>query len=784
MTMLACEQPGCGGTIDDGYCDACGLAPAPGHVAVLAPEAIGAMHCVQPGCGGTIEDGYCDTCGLAPAPGMASIPVSVSVTGGTSSMASTSAGVSRSASSGTGRGRLGAGLVEIPPVSAGDPATAVLADPQVPESQRFCGNGDCGQPVGRGSDGSPGRIDGFCKVCGTRFDFRPRLQRGDLVAGQYEVLGCLAHGGLGWIYLARDRNVSDRWVVLKGLLNSGDADAQAAAVAERRFLAEVEHPNIVRIYNFVQHADSLTGDPTGYIVMEYVGGKSLKQIRREHQAVRQALPVEHALAYAIEILPAFGYLHGLGLVYCDFKADNVMQVEEQLKLIDLGGVCRLGDEDSPIYGTVGYQAPEIAAEGPSPSSDLYTIGRALAVLTFEFVGYTSTYSDRLPDPVTVPVLAQHESFYRVLQRATHFDPRRRFTAAGDMAEQLTGVLREVLAARDGTPRPAFSARFTTELRTVGAAATADETTGTPSASEIVAGLPVPLADSTDPAAGYLVTLSTLGPAEQAEALQQAIASPDAAGSVAAGTEAFLALARARFALGDVAAARAALAPLAAPGRADWRVTWHEGLADLLAGRADEARSAFDAVYGVLPGELAPKLALGFAAEATGDMAAAARYFGVVWATDRSYVSAAFGLARIRLAAGDRAAAVSVLGQVPETSTHHLAAQLAAVRALITGDPAGLSVTDVTDAGRRLERLRVDAALRHSVEGQILRAALDVVQAGNVSVSDRLLDCELTDRGLRLGMERSYRALARLAGSRSDRIGLVDLANDIRPRTLT
>jgi serine/threonine-protein kinase PknG len=166
------------------------------------------------------------------------------------------------------------------------------------------------------------------------------------------------------------------------------------------------------------------------------------------------------------------------------------------------------------------------------------------------------------------------------------------------------------------------------------------------------------------------------------------------------------------------------------------------------------------------------------------MAAAARYFGVAWATDRSYVSAAFGLARIRLAAGDRAAAVSVLGQVPETSTHHLAAQVAAIRALITGDPGGLSVADVTDAGRRLERLRLDATLRQSLEGQILRAALGVVQAGNVSAADRLLDCDLTDRGLRFGMERSYRALARLAGSRSDRIALVDLANDIRPRTLT
>ena len=94
------------------------------------------------------------------------------------------------------------------------------------------------------------------------------------MAGQYKVAGCLAHGGLGWVYLAQDRNVSDRWVVLKGLLDTGDESAMAAAIAERRFLAQVEHPNIVRIYNFVQH------EGAGYIVMEYVGGQSLKDLRR------------------------------------------------------------------------------------------------------------------------------------------------------------------------------------------------------------------------------------------------------------------------------------------------------------------------------------------------------------------------------------------------------------------------------------------------------------------------------------------------------------------------
>src|ERR1039458_5530878 len=329
---------------------------------------------------------------------------------------------------------------------------------------------------------------------------------------QYEVLGCLAHGGLGWIYLAKDRNVSDAHAVLKDFATTGDADAIAAAVAERQFLAAVDHPNIVRIYNFVQHEDPRSVESAGYIVMEYVGGRSLRRILLDERKAGRSVPVEHALAYAIEVLRAFGYLHSRGLVYCDFKPDNVIQAEEMLKLIDMGGVRRIEDEDSPIYGTVGYQAPEIAGDGPSPSSDLYTVGRALAVLTFEFTGYTSTYQHSLPDPAKVPLLAQQESFRRLLRRATSPDPSRRFTSAADMAEQLTGILREVLAVGDGHPRPAFSALFSPELQAAGAGAAgtggdAAAALGTPpQAAQIAAALPIPPGDSTEPAARHLATL--------------------------------------------------------------------------------------------------------------------------------------------------------------------------------------------------------------------------------------------------------------------------------------
>ena len=154
-----------------------------------------------------------------------------------------------------------------------------------------------------------------------------------MVADQYEIKGCIAHGGLGWVYLAFDHNVNERPVVLKGLVHSGDAEAQKIAMAERQFLAEVTHPGIVKIYNFVEHPDQ-HGNPVGYIVMEYVGGKSLKQARGDK------LPVAEAIGYMLEILPALGYLHSIGLTYNDLKPENIMITEDQLKLIDLGAVSR------------------------------------------------------------------------------------------------------------------------------------------------------------------------------------------------------------------------------------------------------------------------------------------------------------------------------------------------------------------------------------------------------------------------------------------------------------
>ncbi|NUK10644.1 protein kinase, partial [Streptomyces lunaelactis] len=449
---------------------------------------------------------YCDTCGLAPvvaSNGMVSSPPT-GITGGgrdsssarsssRSSRASSRSATSRrsvsgrlsrslsgiassrsvsvrssgTSTSGSGRNRLGAGLVSVPEVPRPEPRAAVMENPEVPERKRFCSRSDCGAQVGRSRGERPGRTEGFCTKCGHPYSFVPKLADGDIVHGQYEVVGCLAHGGLGWVYLAVDRAVSDRWVVLKGLLDTGDQDAMAAAISERRFLAEIEHSNIVRIYNFVEHLDQRTGSLDGYIVMEYVGGKSLKEIaneRRDKGGKRDPLPVEQACAYGIEALEALGHLHSRNLLYCDFKVDNAIQQQDQLKLIDMGAVRRMDDDESAIYGTVGYQAPEVAEVGPSVASDLYTVARTLAVLTFDFQGYTNVFVDSLPDPENIQVFHTYESFYRLLVRATDPDPARRFASAQEMAEQLTGVLREVVAIQTGRPRPSLSTLFGPELR--------------------------------------------------------------------------------------------------------------------------------------------------------------------------------------------------------------------------------------------------------------------------------------------------------------------------------
>ncbi|MFI8421473.1 tetratricopeptide repeat protein [Streptomyces sp. NPDC085479] len=843
-----CQRPTCEGAYEDVgggelYCDTCGLAPvvAPsGHLqANPTGVAVPGRHGGDRGSGTGAGFG-------TPSEAAAWGPDSASARSGSraSSRASSRSASSRRSVSGrlsralsgqaTGRSvsvrssgsstersarkRLGAGLVTIPEVPRPDPRAAVMADPEVPERKRFCSRSDCGAPVGRARGDRPGRTEGFCTSCGHPYSFVPKLRGGDVVHGQYEVAGCLAHGGLGWIYLAVDRAVANRWVVLKGLLDTGDQDAMAAAISERRFLAEIEHSNIVRIYNFVEHLDPRTGSLDGYIVMEYVGGKSLKEIandRRTPEGRRDPLPVDQACAYGIEALEALGHLHSRNLLYCDFKVDNALQTEDQLKLIDMGAVRRMDDDESAIYGTVGYQAPEVAEAGPSVASDLYTVARTLAVLTFDFQGYTNVFASSLPEPQHIEVFQRYESFYRFLVRATDPDPARRFSSAEEMAEQLTGVLREVVALGSGRPRPALSTLFGAETRvtdTVLFAESAEDVSvlgarrigrarrsAPPAAAGVPAGqglgsllapldvaatalaLPVPRVDPADANAGFLAGLLAAAPAELLGALRAAPADTP---------ELRLRALRAQLDLRDLVSAGQTLGALEQWDADDWRVVWHRGVASLVGGDLTHAALAFDAVYDAFPGEPAPKLALGVCAEVLGQLDNAAEYYHLVWTTDPGFVSAAFGLARVRLAAGDRTGAVAALESVPESSIHYTAARVAAVRARLRRrpprEPLGDDLTAAAAQVSALGGFGLDPVRRERLATEVLGTALDWVLSGSPGAApgggEPLLGSALDENGLRFGLERAYRVLARLAQRGEERIELVERANRYRPRT--
>ncbi|MEV5158345.1 tetratricopeptide repeat protein [Streptomyces sp. NPDC053728] len=915
-----CQRPACEGCYEDMgggelYCDTCGLAPvvSPTGMVSSPPTGIAGGGRAAGGRGSSSTSQRTGSQASARSSSRSSTSrrsvsgrLSRSLSGGSTSRSVSVRSSGSATSSASGRGRLGAGLVLVPDVPRPDPQTAVMEKPEVPERKRFCSRSDCGAPVGRARGDRPGRTEGFCTKCGHPYSFVPKLRGGDIVHGQYEVAGCLAHGGLGWVYLAVDRAVSDRWVVLKGLLDTGDQDAMAAAISERRFLAEIEHSNIVRIYNFVEHLDQRTGSLDGYIVMEYVGGKALKEIaneRRTPAGKRDPLPVEQACAYGIEALEALGHLHSRNLLYCDFKVDNAIQTEDQLKLIDMGAVRRMDDDESAIYGTVGYQAPEVAEVGPSVASDLYTVARTLAVLTFDFQGYTNIFVDSLPDPDNIEVFRRYESFYRLLVRATDPDPARRFSSAAEMAEQLTGVLREVVALQTGRPRPSLSTLFGTELRVtdvelftelsdevsrlggrtdpsggsgrfgrrrraaaVGAALHAPTAAPAPTAVPVAAAgpraaapvgaaplyapdthvrggtgsgaaggapgyapprpavpapraavvepaplpgaypaagprlagfdaratslaLPVPRVDPNDPNAGFLAGVMTSAPAELISALHS-VPAPS--------LETRLRELRAYLEMSELAAAVGTLTTVESQHADDWRVVWYRGIASLVTGDNENAALSFDAVYDAFPGEPAPKLALGICAEVLGQLDNAAEYYRLVWATDPSFVSSAFGLARVQIAAGDRAAAVRTLESVPESSIHYTAARVAAVRArLRERAPHEPLLDDLSAAADQVSALRgygLDAVRRERLSTEVLGTALDWVLSGSPTARPAtpsssapaaprsVLGSELDERGLRFGLERSYRMLARLAQRGDERIELVERANRFRPRT--
>ena len=177
-----CQQPGCTGVIEDGYCNVCGSPASPtplppasgtGTAAAASPSAkLGTGFAAGPQTGAGPDADFAQAgstrTGRTSSSRLATAALGSARTAATGSKATRRFGTTSTRLRGP---RLGAGLTTVPTEPPTDPLKAVMAVAELPESKRFCSN--CGKPVGRGRDDKPGRTEGFCPNCRTPFSFTP-----------------------------------------------------------------------------------------------------------------------------------------------------------------------------------------------------------------------------------------------------------------------------------------------------------------------------------------------------------------------------------------------------------------------------------------------------------------------------------------------------------------------------------------------------------------------------------------------------------------------------------
>jgi serine/threonine-protein kinase len=278
-----------------------------------------------------------------------------------------------------------------------------------------------------------------------------------LLGGRYELDGVVGRGGMAEVYRARDIRL-DRIVAVKTLREdlARDATFQARFRREAQSAASLNHPSIVAVYDTGED----TADPAHvpYIVMEYVDGRTLRELLRDD---RRLLP-ERALEITDGVLRALDYSHRNGIIHRDIKPGNVMLTRAaEVKVMDFGIARAVSDaqatmtQTAQVIGTAQYLSPEQArGERVDARSDLYSTGCLLYELLTgrpPFTGdspvaiaYQHVRENPIPpsriDP-EIPAWADS-----IVLKAMAKDPAERYQSAAEMRTDIQRALSGVPVA--------------------------------------------------------------------------------------------------------------------------------------------------------------------------------------------------------------------------------------------------------------------------------------------------------------------------------------------------
>jgi eukaryotic-like serine/threonine-protein kinase len=280
------------------------------------------------------------------------------------------------------------------------------------------------------------------------------VDEGTVIDGRYRVSSRLGSGGMADVYLAHD-TLLGREVALK-LLHDRNARDQEFVERFRReasSAAGLSHPNVVAVF------DRGEWNGTYYIAMEYLPGRSLKAVVREHGP----LSPPDAIDIVVQILLAVRFAHRRGIIHRDIKPHNVILDEEGRAKVTDFGIARAGASDmtltGSIMGTAQYLSPEQAqGHAVSETSDLYAVGVVLyelltGAVPFEGDSAVSIALKQVSVEATLPSKRNQEvgpALDAVVMRALAKDPLARFASADEFIAALQ-------QAREGiAPAPAYN----------------------------------------------------------------------------------------------------------------------------------------------------------------------------------------------------------------------------------------------------------------------------------------------------------------------------------------